>query len=348
MKPLYIVLGLFLLGCSGLVRSQTYTNPNPIFIPNSGQGSPYPSTINVAGAPIAINGVSVTLFGLTHTWHNDIDIILVSPGGEGFTIMSDVGGSTDPFGDYTIDDDAPAIMSQTVAVPAGSYRPTDYFPDVYGDIPFPITFSQTAGTATFASVYNGDNANGVWSLYVFDDVGGDLGQIGGGWSITFDAPILGCTDSEACNYNPLAGIDNGTCDYSCFGCTYTSAVNYSPLAVFDDGSCIFNVVADGCTDPDACNYCTLCEDDDGSCDFSCLGCTYPLAFNYDPSATRDDGSCQFPGCTDPNAYNYSPIAAVDDGSCDYAGNCFGDFNQDGVVGVADVLMFIQTFGGTCD
>jgi hypothetical protein len=39
---------------------------------------------------------------------------------------------------------------------------------------------------------------------------------------------------------------------------------------------------------------------------------------------------------------------VDDGSCDYAGNCFGDFNQDGVVGVADVLQFIQTFGGTCD
>jgi subtilisin-like proprotein convertase family protein len=348
MKPFYAVLLLVFSGVAGRLHAQTYTNPAPITIPSSGQATPFPSTINVTGATLSINGMSVTLNGLSHTWHSDIDVVLVSPGGEGFTIMSDVGGSTDPFGNYTMDDDAPLTMSITAAVPAGIYKPTDSFVDVYGAIPFPIVYSQPAGAATFASVYGGDDANGTWSLYVLDDVGGDSGQISGGWSITFDVPIPGCTESGACNYNPLAGIEDGSCDYSCFGCTYPQAVNYSPLATIDDGSCVFNVVADGCTDPDACNYCNLCETDDGSCDYSCLGCTYPAATNYDPAATIDDGSCQFPGCTDPTAYNYNPLAVVDDGSCDFAGNCFGDFNQDGIVGVADVLLFIQTFGGTCN
>lgn len=344
-----VCLTLF-IACSFLSAgvAQTYTNPASITIPNVGLGTPYPSTLNVTGGPLAINGMSVTLNGLTHTWHSDIDIVLVSPAGQGLTIMSDVGGSTDPNGVYVIDDDAAQTMSQFAAVPAGTYRPTDYEAEAFGSIPFAITSSQMVGTATLASVYNGQNANGTWRLYVSDDVGGDAGQISGGWSLTFDVPIPGCTDADACNYNPLAGIDNGTCDYSCFGCTYPEAVNFSPLAIFDDGSCVFNVVADGCTDPGACNYCNLCENDDGGCDYSCLGCTYPAAANYDALATIDDGTCEFPGCTDPEAYNYNPLAAVDDGSCDFAGNCFGDFNQDGVVGVADVLLFIQVFGGTCN
>ena len=29
----------------------------------------------------------------------------------------------------------------------------------------------------------------------------------------------GCTDPNACNYNPFATYDDGSCDYSCFGCT---------------------------------------------------------------------------------------------------------------------------------
>src|SRR6185295_17857929 len=29
------------------------------------------------------------------------------------------------------------------------------------------------------------NPNGVWSLYIFDDAGGDAGSMAGGWSLTF-------------------------------------------------------------------------------------------------------------------------------------------------------------------
>lgn len=53
-----------------------------------------------------------------------------------------------------------------------------------------------------------------------------------------DTTPTGCTDSTACNYNPLAAVDNGSCDFSCFGCTDPLAINYDPTATIDDGSCV--------------------------------------------------------------------------------------------------------------
>lgn len=48
--------------------------------------------------------------------------------------------------------------------------------------------------------------------------------------------ILGCTNPSACNYNPEAGIDNGSCIPG--GCTNPDACNFNPAAGCDDGSCI--------------------------------------------------------------------------------------------------------------
>ena len=50
---------------------------------------------------------------------------------------------------------------------------------------------------------------------------------------------LGCTDSSACNYEPNASIDDGSCDFSCYGCTDPEAFNFVPEATIDDGSCYF-------------------------------------------------------------------------------------------------------------
>ena len=61
----------------------------------------------------------------------------------------------------------------------------------------------------------------------------------------------GCTDPSACNYNPDAIQDDGSCGVvdecgvcagggqSCNGCTDSEACNFSADAIFDDGSCIF-------------------------------------------------------------------------------------------------------------
>ncbi|MFZ4786046.1 MAG: hypothetical protein ACOYLH_11250 [Flavobacteriales bacterium] len=327
--------------------SQTFTNSGAITINDSSPASPFPSTIVVSGAPAVINTFTVTITGFSHTWPSDVDVVLASPNGEAITLMSDCGSGTDVSGaTYVFDDAAPANMTNSVNN-SGTFRPSDFFIDTYGSIPGAINYSATAGTATFASVFTGDPANGTWSLYVIDDLGGDSGSISGGWSITFTAPIPGCTDQNACNYNELAQEDDGSCDYSCFGCTYAVASNFSPLATIDDGSCIFNIVADGCTDPTACNYCSLCANDDGSCDYSCLGCTYANASNYSSTATRDDGSCIFEGCTDPTAINYTPMAQVDDGTCYFDFPCQGDINNDGIIGVGDLVVFLAFFGLNC-
>jgi hypothetical protein len=97
--------------------------------------------------------------------------------------------------------------------------------------------------------------------------------------------ISGCTDPEACNFDPEASIDDGSCVYP--GCTDPEACNFDAEAGCDDGSCVYP----GCIDPEACNF--------------------------DAEAGCDDGSCVYPGCTDPEAINYDPEAGCDDGSCIY-------------------------------
>jgi Secretion system C-terminal sorting domain len=109
-------------------------------------------------------------------------------------------------------------------------------------------------------------------------------------------------------------------DAPVLGCTDPSAINYNPAAEINDGSCIYDIQI-GCTNPAACNYNEFAVIDNGTCEFiTCAGCTDDSATNYDPTATIDDGSCiyvELEGCTDPNALNYDAAATQDDGSCVY-------------------------------
>ena len=159
-------------------------------------------------------------------------------------------------------------------------------------------------------------------------------------------PILGCTIPEACNYNPEATEDDGSCDFfSCivFGCNNPAACNYDPEVTFNDGSCDFiSCLTQGCTIEIACNYNPEADLNDGTCDFvTCQGCVNELACNYDPEASIDNGLCELPlapydcdgncvndinddgvcdefvGCTESNARNYSALAITDDNSCEY-------------------------------
>ena len=131
-------------------------------------------------------------------------------------------------------------------------------------------------------------------------------------------PVSGCTDPLACNYDPLAILDDGSCGgYGCtddtagpnpdinglcrtgtiYGATGTCdlppwvigngylAYNYDSLAACDDGSCCYK---SGCTDPTACNYNGDACFDDGSC-VGLLGCMDVTALNYNPLATCDYG-----------------------------------------------------------
>ncbi len=73
--------------------------------------------------------------------------------------------------------------------------------------------------------------------------------------------LEGCSDVTACNYDPEANSDNGSCIYppECYncdgdlicipvdavqGCTYPEAANYNPAATIDNGSCAFSCAFD--------------------------------------------------------------------------------------------------------
>ena len=61
--------------------------------------------------------------------------------------------------------------------------------------------------------------------------------VGTTWYITPCIYNYGCTNPLAFNYDSLAGVDNGTCEFI-EGCTDSTSVNYNPIATMDDNSCI--------------------------------------------------------------------------------------------------------------
>ena len=152
-----------------------------------------------------------------------------------------------------------------------------------------------------------------------------------------DIDIAGCTDATACNYNPNATEDDGSCEFgSCTGCTDESACNYNPAATIDDGSCL---------QLDACGVC-------GGDDSSCSGCTNPDADNYDPNAIVDDGSCIVtPDCPeDLNNDGLISVADILELLADFGctADCDADLNGDGATNVNDILQILAAFGGQCD
>ena len=101
--------------------------------------------------------------------------------------------------------------------------------------------------------------------------------------------ILGCTDSEAHNFDPAANTDDGSCETCMDGVMNGDETNV------DCGGSKCNPCVTGCMDPLACDY-NSAANVAGLCDYSCYGCTDTLANNYDMTATRDDGMCTY-DCT---------------------------------------------------
>ena len=158
-----------------------------------------------------------------------------------------------------------------------------------------------------------------------------------GMTLIFPEGISGCQDVAACNYNPDAIYDDGSCSIyddcgvcggdnsSCEGCTDASACNYDASAISDDGSCLMNDecgvcggdgIADGACDCagnvlDECGVCGGVGISDGACD--CDG----NVLDECGVCGGDNSSCS--GCTNPAADNYDSSALVDDGSCIISG-----------------------------
>ena len=186
---------------STAATSGTFANASPITIVDSATpptaASPYPSTITVSGLTGQVADVNVSLSGITHTNPDDIDILLVGPGGQTAELLSDAGGAHDVSGvnlgfddesghhvttggqishDIVVLDDFGAADTYPAPAPAGPY-------------------------GTTLSVFDNHIANGVWRLYVVDDESGASGSITGGWSLTITSGV---------NTAPVANPDTAT------------------------------------------------------------------------------------------------------------------------------------------
>jgi subtilisin-like proprotein convertase family protein len=153
----------------------------------------------VAGLTGTVSKVTVTIPSISHSFPNDVDMLLVGPGGQKYVFFSDVIGGTDWANiNYTLDDAAAALIPSSASPTSGTFKPTNY---VAGDAfpapapATPYTNAATAGTDTFASVFNGTNPNGTWSLYVVDDGTADTGQMANGWTINITTPPVCNTQS---------------------------------------------------------------------------------------------------------------------------------------------------------
>lgn len=100
------------------------------------------------------------------------------------------------------------------------------------------------------------------------------------------------------------------------GCLDSVALNYDPLATVDDNSCEYEADSNGN------------QSNNTDTNSSIPGCLDETALNYNPNATSSDSSCEFesetnsstteiPGCLDVDALNHNPEATIDDDSCDF-------------------------------
>ena len=201
------------------------------------------------------DGIAVTISVTTDTW----------PGETTWSLSDSTGAVLLSGGPYTTNG---ITDEQSVCVGEGCY--TFNIADSFGDGIFdPGGYSLTVDGTLIAS-------------------GGDF-EFGETTEFCTDNLNFGCTDPAACNYDPDAGIDNGTCDFDCLGCILPAACNYDDTATIDDGSCLFD------------DDCGVCGGDNSTCG----GCTDPEACNYDPEAILDDGSCVLDGV------NYTMTSVLD-------------------------------------
>lgn len=179
----------------GTVTFRFRIGPEITSVANSGSVSiddrtataPYPSVLSVSNVHGSIVDVSVTLSNLSHSFPDDLDILLMSPSGDAVLLMSDACGASD-FDERTLiftDHAEQALPNSSIPdLDPVIVRPTNHAN--YENEP-PDTFPLPAPPGPYAegmSAFNGKTANGEWKLFIVDDATGDSGSLEEGWSLT--------------------------------------------------------------------------------------------------------------------------------------------------------------------
>ena len=250
-----------------------------------------------------------------------------------------------------------APASGTIDLAPGTYTITGN--DSYGD-------GWNGAEMTIVDVASGT----TYSLIVAADTESVDVEVTAGLVSSCDfSSCSGCTDETACNYDPNALTDDGSCvaPDALTGCGDTCLdggvlYTFDISDVYGDGMCCgygdgsYTILVDGdtlastgefgasaserfCAPADACVQLIMVADQypgEQSWSLAADGVELAGAGLDGSSATYNFGGC-VEGCTDATACNYNMDANVDDGTCTYApdyyncaGDCLNDADGDGV------------------
>lgn len=137
-----------------------------------GTAGTYPLTRQVTGLSGVITDVNVSQYGVFHSRPDDLDLVLVGPGGQKVTLMSDACGNVRARqANWAWDDEAAAPMSNEGPCPSDTrYRPTEHDVDEIMDSPAPPGPYEKR-----LSAFDLTSPAGEWKLYATDDLIGAAG-----------------------------------------------------------------------------------------------------------------------------------------------------------------------------
>jgi len=156
-------------------------------------------------------------------------------------------------------------------------------------------------------------------------------------------PIPDCNGeyggSAIINECGCVGGSTGLLIYWCYGCPNPTACNFDPVAIENDGSCIY---------PEGCN--NWCEGDDGlPLEYDCFEeCGESAVYDDCGVCDGDNSSCT--GCMDETAFNYDPDVMIDCGidCCEYPANDpvhfvveIAETGGSSLVSIADISCFTE-------
>lgn len=183
----YLLNAAVIPGAAATSNCTTYTSTDvPQIIP-TGPGT-VSSTITVPGNP-RIADINVEL-NITHDFMTDLDVQLISPAGNDNGLFTDIGSSSAGvqtemnvlFDDEASSQPAFSIINGMSLVPELNYR---------------------------LAWYDGENAGGVWTLQIYDDLAANGGTLNG-WSIVL------------CEPEPATGCATGTEEVTVFSTDFES------------------------------------------------------------------------------------------------------------------------------
>ena len=199
----------------------------------AGNGSPVGCTINVTETrPVLDANVHLTI---SHTSDADLEVDLVTPGGDQLRMFADVGGAGANFTSTVLDDDAGTLIAAGAAPFTGSFQPED----------------------SLDTCIDGTDPSGNWTLTAWDDASGDTGTIGD-FSMSFEVANdldgdgwgegCECDDSDVTTFPGATEIPDDGIDQDCNGSDTVTCFVDGDLD--GDGSAIAILAGDGdCSDP---------------------------------------------------------------------------------------------------